>query len=356
VNTASRLSWGLRRYLWFVALAVVALAIAVPAAVDRKPERYDAAAQVGPSEALKLTSLNALPQLGETVFGNGAVAQAVRAAGDVPANDAIVPGYVELGVAQDNIIFTVIGHGDTAQTAADLANIAAVAFTRELNTYAASVGTFALQRPATPPTSPLPKLGKPPAVMAGAGLGLALGVAGIVLWLAWRRPVIDVTTAELTTGSPVLGRPTFCRGRITTGLPQLCRRLLVANVETLLLVGSRSTRHDRSVLARELTRMAANVGADLRIVAEPTEFDLAHGTASTKTALVAHEGIPLVRLRQHAELLLDAGSSGVILARRAGWISTVRAALRERGRSPATPTDSRPSPERTAVSPDELDS
>jgi hypothetical protein len=242
------LRWGLRRYAWVVALMVVTLAALVPAALNRAPDQFEAEAQVGPTEGLNLPNLDPLPRLGTTVFNNGAVAEAVRQSVEppLPREARIIPDRVDLVAAQDNIVFVVVGRGSTPESASRLTNIAAAAFTEELNQYADSVGSFAIQRLAEPPSEPVAGLTGPMTMAIGLLAGLVGGVGLVALILVIRRPVLDSATAEIVAGAPVLGRVRLsARGGGIEGLPRLARRVHASAVDVLLLAGTRSTRRAR---------------------------------------------------------------------------------------------------------------
>jgi hypothetical protein len=326
------LGWGVRKYAWVVVALMVALGLAVPAAVARTPQRFDAQAEVGPSRVVKLNNLDALPRLGTTVFNNGAVAEAVRAAArpPLPASAPVVPQRVELVAAQDNLVFTVVGHGTTPQAAQQHANVAAEAFTQELNKYSAAIGAFAIQRLASPPVTPVNGVSTTVAVGMGLLAGAAAGLGVVALLLVLRRPVRDVTSAEVLTGTPVLGRLVLGGpGRGLRGLPQLCRRILRQRVDTVLLTGPHETARVRKLLAAGLAEMLEDTralvapqdgppeaeGAPLRVVEEPSALDLATRADTSLVLVVVKEGIAAARLRRQAEQFLDGGPAGLVMVR-----------------------------------------
>lgn len=343
------LGWGLRRYAWLIVLSVLALGFLVPAQLAQTPESYDAQAQVGPTEPLNLPNLDPLPRLGETVFTNGAVADAVRNAfvPPLPPSAAVIPDRVELVAAQDNIVFTVIGHGPTPAAAQQAANTAAVTLTAELNKYTRPVGAFAIQRLATTPTEPVPTIGGPIALALGILAGLLAGVGLVVTVLAWRRPVVDAGGAEAATGAPVFARVRLAHSsnRIR-GLPQLSHRLRSRPVEVLYLTGAHATARARRRLAAELTdilgrtrsvtavtgddpraaviegpqdQLLESSDASLLIVDGPSQRDMATRPLRSIALLVVREGVGYASLRKQAESYLDGGPSGIVLVSRSAW-------------------------------------
>lgn len=347
------LRWGLRRYSWIVAAFVVALGVLLPTVLSSVPEEYEARAQVGPTKELRLPNLDPLPRLGESVFDNGAVAEAVRRSFDpaLPATDPVVPERAELVAAQDNIVFTVVGRSSDPATAQHVANVAAGRFTQELNKYVTPVGSFTIQRLAVAPGQPVPQMGGTVATGIGVLAGLVAGIGVVALILLWRRPVIDSATVRTTTGAPVLGQVSLGFRTRTRGLPQLCRTVVAGPTDMLLLAGTRDTRHARRILCDELTDMlawarpvvvygegddvsrieerdeAGRGGDPVVIIDAPTQAELVTRPPNSLTLLVVREGIRYVALRDQVEANLDGGPAGVVLVRgrrrRLPWRSAV---------------------------------
>ena len=335
-------AWGLRKYALLVLACVIAFGLIVPGVLNRVPDQFEAQAQVGPAEQLNLQNLDALPRLGESVFNNGVVAEAIRQSFDppLPRSVSVVPDRVELVAAQDNIVYLVLGRGATPASAERVANIAAAQFTQELNKYALSVGAFAIQRVATPPTEPVPKIGGVTSIGIGILSGLVVGVGLVSLLLVWRRPVLDAVGAEATAGVSVFGRVmlTISRGG-TRGLPQLSRRVMSSETGMLLLAGPRNTRRERRMLVSELAEvlgwsqnvveaedqhgvnrstsraMSGNdpTRPDFVIINGPTQIEVATRPEGSLTLLVVREGIAHSSLRSQAEQYLDDGAAGVVL-------------------------------------------
>jgi hypothetical protein len=254
-DAVSVLRWGLRRYL-LVVLLCVALGALAPLAIGSAGDRYEARAQVGPDGRLLLPNLDPLPRLGESVFDNGAVAAAVRRSVEPPLSTStdVVPEVVELVAPQDNVVFTIIGHAQSPETAEQFANAAARAFALELDKYADSVGPFRVQSLAAAPATPVPATEGPLLVLVGLATGLLLGLGLVVLLLVLRQPVIDLPTAERLAGAKGLGRVRFAGGsHYARGLPGLCRAIIAEDVDMLLLTGPGNARRDRARLASELT-------------------------------------------------------------------------------------------------------
>lgn len=375
------LGWGLRRYGWVVALFVIGFGLLVPTALDRVPDQYEAQAQVGPAQSLTLQKLDALPRVGDTVFNNGTVAAAVRNSFDppLPRSVDVIPARVELIAAQDNIVFTVVGRGSTAREAQRTANIAAASFANEINKYARTIGSFAVQQLAQRPGQPVDRPSGLLTLGLGVVAGLTAGVGAVAFLLVWRRPVIDVVTAEDASDAAVFGRVLLATSRdFTRGLPQLCRRVLSGSADTLLLAGPRNTRRERRLLGdiladtlaptrhvetwrgeadlTEPDEVSALGGARrdrLVIIDDPTQAQLVARPDTSLTLLIVKEGISHAALRRQVERYLDGGAEGVVLVRRTrrGWPQ--RRATTHRQRKPVR--DEGPPRARVAEQPDRSD-
>lgn len=359
------LSWGLRKYAWVVALPVLALGLLVPTAMGRATPQYEASAQVGPARVLKLPNLDALPRFGDSVFDNVLTAPEVRRAAGLSPGEPLGPDHVELVVSQDNIIFTVLGRSANPESAKVIADTAAARFTDELNKYTPAVGSFAIQRLATTPVQPVPTIGGGLKARAlGIASGLVAGAGLVSLLVLWRRPVIDVQTAEDVTEARVLGRAVLSASRGPQGITLLCRRLLSTPTRLLLLVGPSNTRRDRLRLSRVLTDWLSSVrdvrtitdgptlsdfgaasylrdpevdGGELLIATDASPVEVATRPGMSMTLLVVREGISQRSLREYAEQYLDDNDAAVLLVRRPKW----RLRRRHRTSGAARGTDQR---------------
>lgn len=310
------LGWGIRRYAWLLVLFMVAGGVLAPWLLNRAPARYDAQAQVGAASPVKFNNLDPLPILGESVFTNGAVAATIRKSVNPPMPNtvSVIPQRVELITSQDNVVFVVVGHAATPRAAARYANLAATAFTAALNKYSRAVGSFAVQKVATPPAAPTPRLGGGLATAVGVLVGLVAGAGVVVLLLAVRRPVLSPASAVDATGAEVFGRLVLDRfGKGVRGLPHLVRTLREHRAEALLLVGPRQIRPERRMLAAGLTEIRGPGGP--LIVDQPGPAQIVAQPDSSLVLLVVPEGIAHASLRRQAELYLDGRNGGVLLVR-----------------------------------------
>lgn len=360
------LRWGLRRYAWLFVACIVAVLGILPVLALRGAAVYEAEALVV-AQRLDM-DLVALPRYAEAVFDNGEVARAVfaefGAAGDI---EDIVPNRVSLVTEQDSIVVTVRGHGPSAATAADLANLAAQVFTGELNNPGEGVGAFAIQSEALPPSEPTERApGLPFLVPVGLMAGAAIGLAAVVFVLIARRPVLEATDAEEVTGVPVLGKVTlprlhkheFPHPQDVRGIVPVCRRLTTMPSHSVIIVGSPHTETARGQIAVAMVgvlRLARSVefvaapelraavqsddGAgsrladlwDLESRAESVDdertvamvliegahpLNLVGIPESSTTVLIVPEGISMRALRAAVMEHLGGGSAGLLLVRR----------------------------------------
>lgn len=273
------MGWALRKYAWLVVAFIVGLGVLVPFLLNRGPATYEAQAQVGPTDKVLLQPLDPLPRIGDSVFANGAVADAVRSSLHLSKATAVSPKYVELVAAQDNLVFTVLGHSSNAVTAQKLANLAAATFTVELNKYSKSVGQFQVQHGAPLPATPAAKLGGGKlAIGIGLAAGLIAGLAAVALLLVWRRPILDQAGAEEATNAPVYGQVRLPRGGrdvdpyAVRGLAPLCRRVLADPYGTVLLVSFPKGATKLRQLGSAMTRLLSRVQASNRTTGDATQF------------------------------------------------------------------------------------
>ncbi len=329
----SALGWGLRRYAWIVLATMVVLGVLVPEVLHRSSaDRYDAQAQVGPVTALTIPNLDALPRSGETVFANGAVEDAVRRELRLESTQRVVPDHVELVAPQDNLVFTVIGHGKTAQAAANAANAAAGTFTEELNRYEDPMGTFAVQRSAAVPVRPAATVRWLPLVLAGLAAGVVVGVGIVTLLMAVRRPVLSPTAASRAAGVPVLASVELKKGsREVPGLAQVCHRLLHQDARVVFVTGPDSAAAERRRLVAELFKIFQSLPVRLpngepvthpRIVDDPTTPELATRGEDAFTLIVVPLGAALGAVVRHAEHHVIPGATAVVLVRRTSGLRT----------------------------------
>jgi hypothetical protein len=356
------MGWALRKYAWLVLVFIVGLGVLIPFLLNRGPTTYEAQAQVGPTDKVLLQPLDPLPRIGQSVFNNGAVAKSVRDTLHLTPGASVSPKYVELVAAQDNLVFTVLGHYKTAATAQKLANLAAATFTVELNKYSGSVGQFQVQHGAPLPAKPAATLGGGKlAIAIGLLAGLIAGLAAVALIVVWRRPVLDAASAEEATNAPVYGLVRLPGGRRQVdsysirGLAPLCRRVLANPYDTVLLVsfpqGETQLRQLGSAMSSLLNRVQRSThpaaGGQFGASAAPTLGWNDTGAASANgvpprsnvqlqvatsdsleqvatlpdsalTLLVVPQGTNLKALREAAGEYFTGGAGGLVIVSREG--------------------------------------
>lgn len=347
-DALSAIAWGARRHAVVIVVAVVVLGIVVPEGLRRsQPEQYDAQAQVGLVTPLALPNLDPLPRTAESVFTNGAIAAAVRTELGLPRTDPVIPRRVELVAPQDNVVLTVVGHGATPEEATNAANTAAGTFVAELNKYQETVGTFAVQQSATPPTTPRGTIGELVLVLVGVLAGLVVGLAVVMALLVWRRPVLSRGSAARAVGAPVLATlemdPLSPEIR---GLRGLCRAVLRRDVSVVHVTGVASARAERRRLRAALQTAisaspatipngdaaAAPLGT-VTVVEALEDPRLAAAGESAVTLFVVPLGAAETAVRREAELHADQPDVGVVLVRlRNGRWRRARRLFSDRGR------------------------
>ena len=345
------LAWGLRRYAWLITLFVIVLGVVVPGVLEQRREEYQATAQVGPVRPLRISNVDVLPKLATDVFEYVLTDPQVKQAAGLTGSQTVSRAELQLVAAQDNVVFSVNARGTDPVAASNLANVAASAFVDELNIYSQSVGTFSVGHLADVPTQPLPTLGGPLTWVMGVASGLLFGVGFVALLLVVRRPVIDMTTAELESGAEVLGRITLGRGRArASGLTQLCHRIVSKPTRMVLMAGPRRLRRQRHELADEMVfwlsrvRNVISIGSrepveefgaaslaertaskdELIIVNDASPVDVATRPEHSLTLLVVPEGISRTALHEQARQYVDGGAVALVMVREATWLESLR--------------------------------
>lgn len=298
-DAVSAIRWGLRQFALLFVVCVLAVGVGIPVLVAQADKTYQAPALVVAQSLLM--NLAALPRYAEETFDGGQVARAVADRfGDNGDFDNIVPDRVSLVAEQDNIVLQVIGHGDTAQAAADVANVAVGAFVEQLNLAGEGVGKFVVQSLAEPPTRPEESLASTPVALAvGIAAGLLTGLAVITLLLMARRPVLDAADAEQVTGVAVLGTVTLPRLRTrqipadsdVAGLVPVCRRLLAKHPRVILLMAVPGSEALRSQLASALADVLGRVRI-VRVVTPSDEREAAGAYVGDQAGPNSRIGLP----------------------------------------------------------------
>jgi hypothetical protein len=311
-DAASRLWWGVRRYP-AVVVAVLVLTLAV-AALSSPPKRYQATALVT-AFTLEMDPAS-LPRLGQTVFVNGAVADAVIAGQRLDVTrDRVIPDRVSLEPTQDSIVFVVRGTDASASVAAALANTAASAFVLQLNKPGAGLGTFGVQEPAAVPVTPV-STGRSLAarVLLGGVGGLALAMGMVALLVGRRRPIIDVAEAAVVCGTEPLG--TLCLPPRTggterpAGVSPLVRVLRPTPGATWTFVGCGDTvEHAAADRLRGLVASMLSSSGELAVVRDASEIDAEANVSPMRASARRTKVRPLVA-RPHMIVKAADGAAG----------------------------------------------
>lgn len=357
-----RLAWLLKQYAWLVLLCVLAGAGA-PLVLGAANPVYQADAIV----VARQLSVNArvLPQLGEAIFANGAVAARVAEDASVDGDVAgLIPGRLSVVIPQDSIVLIVQARDAEPEVAARLADLGARAFADQLNRGGAGVGQFAVQAPAVVPNESLRATSPVLLALSGAIAGLALGIGLAALIGVLRRPVVTARDVEEAIGVPLIGRvdvplgrrgsypgPVGVRGIVSVsrwmaGLPAgrlllisppsasgLRQRIYVMAAALLASVRSVTLRapselveaiaeHRSTLPARSPSAMSSSgdapgdaEGTGLVLVDAGTPHEILDPRTTTVSVIaVAPRGISRARLRVLADDYRDAGLLGVVLA------------------------------------------
>jgi hypothetical protein len=249
--------WVFRRHWWILVLGALLGALLVPLmSVTRSPS-YEAGALVVAQTWPQ--SVVALPRYGQSIFSSGAVAQRVATELDLDSPSALVPGHLRVETPQDSLVYTVVGIDADPDRATQIANLGAEAFVAELNKGGPTVGVFAVQSQATPPSEPAAQgLGNRVAVVVGVIAGLVFGMGLLLLLVLTRRPIVglgDVLDELDVPGLALLTLPGARQAPVepeaVQGLARLARAVLDSPATTVMLVSD-----DGDATAREQVAQA----------------------------------------------------------------------------------------------------
>lgn len=365
-------TWSLRHFGWMLLVcALVGAAaplLAAPTVTTYQADALVVARQLTPNPRV-------LPALAESIFGDGAVADAVAQDPSLGVEEGgLIPDRLSVVAGPDSITMVVQARDGDPGTAARLANAAAAAFANELNRGGSGVGEFAVQAPAVVPTTPLDQISDPLRAGIGALAGLILGLGLVASVAALYGPCVTAWDVETAVGVPLLGTVDLPRAapgsylgpRGIKGIATVTRWLATAPAGRLTLVSAPAAegmRHRIYVMAaiamstvRPLRLEApSNVVWAVRQQAprgampssgasEPTdELSLVDGAApweildpaatTVSVVAVAPLGISRRRLRALALDYLNGGLVGVILVRRRLGLRRARGVT-----GPAVPT------------------
>ncbi len=275
-DTASRLWWGVRRFLWvFIITVPAAAAIFISAGASGFGREYEATALVIATK--QPLPIDAYAKLGENIFSGGAVAEKAVNDGRLSIKpSSLIPDHARLEPVQENIIYRVIGLHADRNVAADIANAVANAFVAELNRPGDGVGEFAVQDIARVPSAASDAIAAVPVLgVLGIALGLLVGIGVVGMFLTIRRPVLGADEAAALVGSPLAGTPTLpsmrgisAEGSRVPGLAATAKRLFPKPIGTVVLISAPGDEEVRTVLAQ---LVAAVHGREIRTYLVPSK-------------------------------------------------------------------------------------
>ncbi len=258
-DTASRLWWGIRRYLVILLITVPAgAAVFISAGASGFGRNYEAAALVVVSKPV--LTLTAYARFVESVFAGGSVAERAVSEGRLsldPSN--LIPEHAELQPVEETIAFRVVGLHTDRRLAADIANAVANSLVAELNEISPDdVGVFAVQDLARVPKQASDAVtGTPVLGVLGAAMGVLVGAAIVGMILTLRRPVLGAEEASALVGAPLAGAPTLPArkglppaGSRVPGLAAVVKRLFPSPQGTIVLISPPGGEQGRTIIAQ----------------------------------------------------------------------------------------------------------
>jgi hypothetical protein len=277
-DAASRLWWGVRKYVWVflvtVPLAAVALLAASPGNITRE---YQTSSLVIAKDRGDIAT-DSIARLYESVFGAGTVAQRAVTLGNLPINPRdLIPDHASLEPVESNIVAHVIGSHPQLDLAKRIADSTAIALVEELNRVFDGVAEFERLGDAPLPESAVTSVSRVAPLILGIAVGLLAGLGAIGLLLTIRRPILSAEEASALVGSPLVGTPTLPARRglppepsQVPGLAALVKRVFPKSIGTAVFISHIKGEELRTVLAQ---MVAATLGRDQAtfLVSSPDE-------------------------------------------------------------------------------------
>lgn len=266
-DTASRLWWGVRRYVWVllvtVPLAAVALLAASPGNITRE---YETSSLVVAKDRGEIAT-DSLARLYESVFSAGTVAERAVTLGDLPINPRdLIPDFASLEPVEDNIVAHVVGLHPQAGLAKRIADATAAALVEELNRVFKGVAEFERLGEAPVPDEAVTSVSRVVPLILGIAVGILAGIGAIGLLLTLRRPILSAEEASALVGAPLVGTPTLPARRglppepsEVPGLAALVKRLFPDARGTAVFISHSRGEELRTILAQ---MVAAMLGRD----------------------------------------------------------------------------------------------
>jgi hypothetical protein len=266
-DAASRLWWGVRKYVWVflvtVPLAAAALLAASPGNITRE---YQTSSLVIAKDRGDIAT-DSIARLYESVFGAGTVAQHAVTLGNLPINPRdLIPDHASLEPVESNIVAHVIGSHPEPELAKRIADSTAIALVDELNRVFDGVAQFERLGDAPVPESAVTSVSRVAPLILGIAVGVLAALGAIGLLLTIRRPILSAEEASALVGSPLVGTPTLPARRglppdpsQVPGLAALVKRVFPKSIGTAVFISHIKGEELRTVLAQ---MVAATLGRD----------------------------------------------------------------------------------------------
>jgi hypothetical protein len=318
-DAASRLWWGVRRFMWiFIAIIPITAGVSLIAAhgAPTIDKQYKASALVIATN--RNFSPDLFARLADAVFTGGTVAEKAVQAGHLPiAPRDLIPTHASLEPVQDNIITRVVGTDVDPQLAAAIANAAASALVDELNKSGEGVGHFAVQDQARVPAAPSTETSRSGPLAVGIVAGVILGAGIIGLILALRRPVLGAGEAAELVGAPVLGMPTLpplragrpIEPQTVKGLSALAKRLLPELPGVTALASCGGDERIRTLIAQLVATVLAERDPTFLIRSTDEAVQLMYEQLAIPHNLIVSDRVPDGQMWRRAAVVIDGPSA-----------------------------------------------
>ncbi|MGH2783803.1 MAG: hypothetical protein ACRDJ1_00900 [Actinomycetota bacterium] len=257
-DTAYRLWWTVRRYLWVflvtIPAAVVLLVTASPGAITTE---YETSALVVATKRGDLAT-ESMARLYESVFESAPVADEAVRSGNLPVRPQdLIPDYAAIEPVENTVAADVIGKHDDPSVAKQIADRTSEALVAELNRVFGGESVFAKVGDAPIPVSEVASVSPVTPVALGFAIGIVAGLGLIGLLFTLRRPILGGDEASALVGSPLVGTPTLPAGRglpavpsQVAGLAAMVKRLFPDAAGSVVFIAHARGEETRTIMAQ----------------------------------------------------------------------------------------------------------
>ena len=316
-DTAYRLWWAVRRYLWVFLITVpAAVALMVAAAPGNITRQYETRALVVATTRGDLAT-ESMARLYESVFESGTVAQEAVDRGDLPiAPSDLIPDHAAIEPVENTVAADVIGMHDVPGVAKQIADRTSEALVAELNRVFAGASVFAKVGAAPIPETEVASVSTVTPIALGIALGIVAGLGLIGLLFTVRRPILGGEEVSALVGSPLVGTPTLPSGRglpnapsKVAGLAAMVKRLFPDAAGSVVFIAPPHGEETRTIMAQLVAGALGNHHPTFLVSSHDAEVRHLYVQWDSDAKIVVTESLPDVSTWKRMPIVIDGPSA-----------------------------------------------